>query len=275
MSKEINVASDFDGTVTNVQREAETYLAANHEILANKIGLGIYELKTMISRATEKIVGSPGMFGWEYHGLIVAPAEADPYLLNQAAVKLVLTDLRSDTRKLAIPTPEETDKFIDDLHHEAYPKAGIFFRDGAREYIEQLHASGKFTIVTNAKTEAVKRKLGILLGDKAGDLRLVGDARKYEVNQQWTQIPESTQPSGFPRKVYLRRQKYHDTLQQIGADIIVGDIYELDLALPEHLGIQTVLVLTNQTPKWEIPYYQNHPNGFSSNSLGEIAGKIR
>jgi|GEM_PF-4457347 len=58
------------------------------------------------------------------------------------------------------------------------------------------------------------------------------------------------------------------------APFVIGDIYELDLALPEFLKFPTVLVLSHSTPKWEIKYYKAHPNGFSSNSLQEIEHNI-
>jgi len=274
MSKEIHVASDFDGTVTDVWRESETYTRAYSEVMANRLGFNHTELVSRLDQGLELVRGNPGIFGWEYRGLIVAPAEADPYLLTQTSASIVIRQLRQEATGLAIPTIEETGVFLDAIHYEVYPKAGIFFKDQAREYVEELHATTSFTIVTNAKTDSVRRKLATLLGEKGEEIKVLGDARKFEVEQKWTAFPEFTQPAGFPRKVYLRRQKYHDALQLIGAEVAVGDIYELDLALPEIMGLNTVLILSAHTPEHEVNYYKNHPKGSSANTLREAIEKV-
>lgn len=60
-------------------------------------------------------------------------------------------------------------------------------------------------------------------------------------------------------------------MKKIGhVDLVIGDIYEMDLALPEALGIPTILIATQETPSWEIDYYKSNPTGVAVSDLDDI-----
>ena len=268
--------ADFDGTVTDLQREAEGYLAVFAEELEARIGMPQAELHGLMETAKSEILANPGIYGWEYEGLIVAPAVADPYLLSQAQVGVVVEKLRDNPRGLKLPEPAEMGKFLSELHSISYQLAGVAFRDGALRFVTELHNSGEFAIVTNSGTEAVLKKLKMLLGNEDHGIKVVGEAKKYRVNQQWEKVGESIKPAGFPRPVYLRREEYGKVLTSAGrrVSVVIGDVYELDLALPEALGMTTVLVTSPMTPLWELKYYKQHSNGFSAASLDEVTHAV-
>ena len=220
-----------------------------------------------------EILETPGIYGWDYKGVIVAPASSDPYLLNQAAVKLVIEKLRGDGGAI-LPAQDEVDNLLNELYQMSYKHSGVAFRPGAKDFLLNLNRAGDFTVVTNSEKDAVRKKVALLLGDD-NDIKVVGNAKKYAVDETWDAVQEIMQPTGFPRPVYLRRKKYGEVLKAVGnVDTVVGDIYELDLVLPQVMGITTVLVTSLTTPDWEVAYYKDHPNGFSSSSLEEIADRI-
>lgn len=266
------IVVDFDGTITDVTKEAETFIVAFIETLSKKIGLLSTELTNLLIAGKEEIANRPGIYGWEDNGKIVAPATADPYILHKAAAKIAIRQLRGSELKNSLNLPDEADvnNFLLDIFSISYPKAGTFFREGAKEFLDEVMNYYQLYIVTNSDTSRVSKKLNILLGEN--NVKIIGYAKKYRIYDDWDEVANFHQPSGYPRPIYLRRKDYYDSLSMVGfpIDIVMGDIYELDLALPEVLGIKTILVTSEMTPKWEKEYYQNHTNGFSSPSLEQV-----
>jgi hypothetical protein len=110
--------------------------------------------------------------------------------------------------------------------------------------------------VTDAQAEAIPfvEKHTQLLAEKVG-------LNSYEMHERILVAQEQvqTQPEGFPRPVLLRRNAYNDILQRLGGPHyiirgIAGDIFELDLALPDQRGIQT-FHLAQTAPLYERDFY--------------------
>ncbi len=85
-----------------------------------------------------------------------------------------------------------------------------------------------------------------------------------------TRGPASTPSSRCPdlaRPVLLRRRAYYDILRSVldeaGATFaeltVVGDIFELDLAMPLALGARVGLVASPRTPPYERAFVDAHP----------------
>jgi len=78
--------------------------------------------------------------------------------------------------------------------------------------------------------------------------------------------------------VLLRRRMYHDILKSLldaaGATfadlVVVGDIFELDLAMPLSLGARVGLFATDRTPPYERAFVEAHPRGGLIEDLAEI-----
>ena len=168
------------------------------------------------------------------------------------------------------------------LYKYNYPKTQNVFREGAREVLHSLAGSATF-IVTNSHTEPVQAKVRDL--SEAGDLdwlveRVYGRAKKYVVDDGFELLPSSFRIEGLGRPVLLRRQLYYERistlLEEAGAGwedlLVVGDIFELDLALPLHMGAQVGLVVNGFTPAYELEYLDAHPRGHLIHSLREIPG---
>lgn len=274
MVRRERIVTDFDGTITDAHKESEAYLVAYRNQLAHKIGLSVKALDEHMAEAQEEIRDNPGIYGWEHNGIIVAPATVEPTVFNRVAVQLVIKRLRASAGNLNLPSAKDVDRFLQQMHNYAYRFGGIAFRDGAANFLRELQQKRGCVVLTNSQTGEVQKKLVTLLGDNHG-IEVFGNAKKYDVDPSWDAFPLKVQYEGFPRPIYLRRRVYHDVLESIGgASIVIGDIYELDLALPEAEEITTVLVTSADTPAWEIRHYQNHQNGFSSSLLPDIQERL-
>ena len=99
--------------------------------------------------------------------------------------------------------------------------------------------------------------------------RVHGTAKKYYLDDDFTEVPESITLDGLPRPVLLRRKKYHTVLEQLlrreemewSELVVVGDIFELDLSLPLAMGARVGLLANSFTPNYEKAYLASHPRG--------------
>ena len=102
--------------------------------------------------------------------------------------------------------------------------------------------------MTNSDSHAVAGKVAALDRETPGVAwlasRVRGQARKFDIDDTWNgTAPELVVP-GLDRPVLLRRRAYHEILAKLVADagasfadlVVIGDIFELDLAMPLALG---------------------------------------
>jgi hypothetical protein len=128
----------------------------------------------------------------------------------------------------------------------------------------------------------VRHKITVIDGG-SGELawlstRVRGLASKFEVDDAWDGAPAELRLDGLARPVLLRRRKYHAVLADLlggrGFDAltVVGDIFELDLAMPLALGARVGLVAGPATPPHELAYVEAHPRARVLHSLDEVRG---
>ncbi|MEZ4368555.1 MAG: hypothetical protein R2939_20085 [Kofleriaceae bacterium] len=137
-------------------------------------------------------------------------------------------------------------------------------------------------VVTNSDTHAVAGKLRTLDGASPGAgwlaPRVRGDARKFDIDDDWDAVPAELLVPGLARPVLLRRRTYHAALSAVLADagatfadlVVVGDIFELDLAMPLALGARVGLMAGPHTPAYERAYVEAHPRGKVLAGVDEI-----
>jgi hypothetical protein len=101
-------------------------------------------------------------------------------------------------------------------------------------------------------------------------------ARKFEVDDAWDGVAAELALPGLARPVLLRRRAYHDILASVlgGAPfselVVVGDIFELDLAMPLALGARVALVASSRTPAYERAYVMAHPRAILIEDLAQV-----
>jgi len=251
------VILDFDGTFTRVEEEAapfeEVYKANVADLLGRPLG-DLWEKEAAHIRAR------PHGFGWTVEGKIVAPATSDPYLLCTAVAQRVF-DAAGILKN--VPFRAEVSQA---LYREAYKYTRTAFKPEAKRVLEQLLKTGTHVyVVTNSHTEVVSRKLDELNPDGREKLEVIGDAKKYVIDEPmptddlFDSVPHTRAMPGLDRPVYLRRGRYYEALRRIWRaakttpqrTLVCGDIYELDLALPEALGAHVHLVCGENTLGFE------------------------
>lgn len=174
------------------------------------------------------------------------------------------------------------------LYFDNYPKAATVFRHDAKQVVETLLASDTpVFVVTNSATADVEAKISEMAPVGREKLTVHGNARKYIVNEpdpmspRFDAVPETMEAEGLRRPILLRRGDYYTLLEslwkQTGASpertIVVGDIFELDLAMPAALGSAVHLVLKERTPAFEKAAVQAVGGQYSDN-LSAILERI-
>ncbi len=270
---------DFDGTFTDVEREAQPFVDHYRRGLTEALARNIDD---EWDAAASRIDAQPEGFGWQYDGKVVAPAHADPYIRSTSIAQEII-DTQGD-----FSSADRAD-LLQRLYKENYEKSATVFRPEAREIVEALLLSDVHVfVVTNSYTESVEKKLARLAPRGLERLRVFGDAKKYVIAEPETQderfeaLPESLCIDALDRPVLLQRGKYFDVLASIWKNtkttpeetIICGDIYELDLAMPSQLGVASHLVTRGKTPEYEKRAVDDLPAGAYSNDLGTFLARV-
>ena len=264
---------DFDGTFTDVEREAVPFLARYREGLAALIG---HDIDERWERCLAAVMSEPDTHGYRFDGHIVAPSHADPYILSSCVRQLVLAELGRDLR-----LPE-----LDPLFHDSYAYADTVFRPDALEVAEAVIGhGGPVYVVSNSRTDNVVAKLEKLGDGLLEKIEVRGDARKFDLvpanesDLDLDDVPSTCDVPGLERPLYLRRGHYHDALSAIwratgtepAGTLVCGDIFELDLALPAALGARVHLVGRASTPAWEREAVERAGGTFSTELRGLLA----
>jgi FMN phosphatase YigB (HAD superfamily) len=267
---------DFDGTVTDAEAEGAPFREGYLEDLSVLTGKPIADVRAIAAEIEAAVQADPNAHGWIYDGRIVAPATVDPYLRVMPVARAVFD--RFDVFKGA----DDRRRLLDGiLYKYNYQKTRIAFRPRAYDLLRALVGSDSY-VVTNSHTEPVQGKIQAL-GADAESLdwwlpRVRGSAKKYAVDDSFDAIEAELELPGLGRPVLLRRRLYHDALAALLAAsgsswaelLVVGDIFELDLALPLAMGARVGLIVNDFTPAYEQAFVVDHPRAALLRSLDEV-----
>ena len=270
-----HIISDFDGTLTDSEASLGGFFPLYHQMFAKKVGVD-QEAYLRSLEIIQDELEEDTFSGWSINGYIVAPINSDPFALNTASHMALLKSMREGRFPSLRPTnlpksDSKANELTNECHLKSYKEKMIIFRDGARPFVVNMNARYEtFSVVTNSGTDDVKEALN---QNSFSDVRVVGMAKKYIPTPDFNFVPMYTELHGFPRPVLLRRGLYHAVLFDIVDNPseagIFGDNFELDLALPMHLGFTGVLLDTPAAQPHEIAYMMTHPNGFFARDYKE------
>jgi hypothetical protein len=278
------IALDFDGTMTDAEAEGEPFVTGYLEDLEALVGAETPAAKAkvaaIVAEVRAELVTAPERHPFKWKGKAVAPASVDPYL------RMVPIADRIFDRFDAFANHVDRGRLTGGVlykHNYARTKGRPVFRDGAADVIAGLAGTETF-VVTNSHTQAVAEKIALLDAQRGGGCawlaeRVRGEAQKFEIDDAWTGVPaELTVPGLSSRNVLLRRRRYHDRLKELLDEVgatwtdltVVGDIFELDLALPLALGARVVLVTSPHTPPYETAFVGSHERGVVCSDLRDV-----
>lgn len=279
---------DFDGTMTDADAEGEPFIAGYLDDLEALVGADTPDKKAVVRGLADDVFrelhDTPEKHPFRWKGKAVAPASVDPYL------RMVPVADRIFDRHDAFANRVDRGRLTGGVlyrHNYARTQGRPVFRPGAAEAIAALAGTCTY-VVTNSHTAAVADKIHTLDERHGGCAWLApnvrGDAQKFEVDDDWDGVPaELAVPGLIDRSVLLRRRRYHDrlaaVLAEVGASftdaIVVGDIFELDLALPLALGARVGLVRSPHTPPYEVAFVAAHPRGVVIEHLSAVPSLLR
>jgi hypothetical protein len=271
---------DFDGTMTDAEAEGRPFREGYLEDLCLLVGRtpGDPEVTAIAETVEDELGRAPASHPFVWLGRAVAPATVDPYL------RIVPIAHRVLDRFGALPSATDRGRLLSSvLYKYNYAKTlgHPVFRTGAAHVLRTLGGSPTW-IVTNSDTHAVAGKVAALDREAPGvawlTSRVRGFARKFDVDDDWGGTPPELVVPGLDRPVLLRRRAYHDTIRSVLDEasarwedlVVVGDIFELDLAMPLALGARVGLVASSRTPPYERAFVETHPRARLIEDLAEI-----
>lgn len=253
---------DFDGTCT-VPTEAgeEAFFRAHAADLGQFLCRSPEMVLAQYMEARARIAANPDEYGWVMNGRIVAPALVDAFVAARVCAQIVLREAGQDPAKL--------DGILDGFYQAHYLKYESVFRpELVPVFTAHRDADEPFYIVTNSDDKKVARRFETL-GLQAAWIRaqVIGHARKFSFAPEApTDVPLHTIFPDLARPILLRKPHYYGVLQQILAThgaiwedlVVIGDIAELDLAMPVELGAEGRLIVGPNTPAYEIAWAEAH-----------------
>lgn len=72
-----------------------------------------------------------------------------------------------------------------------------------KEFLERLIASMPTAVVTNSETVKVREKLERLKPNNLDRITLYGNAKKYKIDNAWTEVPEGLKYDGLSRPILI------------------------------------------------------------------------
>jgi hypothetical protein len=239
---------------------------------------GDAEVLAIAEEVEAELLRAPQDHPFLWMGRAVAPATVDPYLRMVPIAHRILDKFD------ALPGALDRGRLLGNvLYKYNYAKTlgHPVFRAKAGEVLGSLGGTDAW-IVTNSDTHAVAGKVAQLDRDSPGvawlTSRVRGHARKFDVDDSWDGVAPELEVPGLARPVLLRRRAYHDIIKAIldaaGATfadlVVIGDIFELDLAMPLALGARVGLVASGHTPDYERAYVLAHPRATLIEDLTDV-----
>lgn len=274
MANEKHTGLDFDGTVTDVEREALPYLEGYKDDVAQRLSLPREELDAIWRPIEAEVLGSPTKFGWlDKSGRIIAPATADPLILARVVADQILCKLKNNPEDLGVSPSQSLSnalpqdaaarsQLLERFFGNNYGKLETHFSPGAADFLMSLLELGRLTVITNSKTKGVQAKLATLRQSHPAlpEIDVRGGAEKYTLVPDFVIDGIAAELDCSPhlvRPVFTQRGKYYDVLKESGifeadTQVVAGDVWELDLMLPILLEMKGAFITRSMTPEHEV-----------------------
>ncbi len=275
------VILDFDGTFTDLDTESAPFRQGYFADLAALVGRPLDEVTARALHHEGRITAEPEKYGWMHSSTSTHVATIDPYIRLAPITRMLLDEYghamsNDDVVRRAIAC------WKDNYHLTV---ASPVFKHEAGDVLHAIAAQLPSWVVTNSATDHVQTKIHTLAATTTslaiGGLadRTAGWARKYEIDDACDVVERHLILPGLSaRNVDLRRPQYYAALNTIRQQhdvawsdmTVVGDGFEIDLALPFALGCTVALVTSQHTPKYELDFVRSCGRGHVIDNLTEV-----
>ena len=261
----MKILSDFDGVWTDPALEAESVKLFLASEAARMAGVAPEEALGHFREYEARVKSSPHRYGWAPDGRITAYVDEDPFCVPNSIASYVEEGAEEHTRRYRAAVLDggfaNLTVFADHCFHTAaadyrvqHPPALV---PGTAEVLHELHARGaEVVVVSNSPADKIVDWF-TSVGADAGvsgehDLCVRGRAGKQTLGAGHQTIEVAG------RSIFVDRPMYEQVIEEENPDVVIGDVFSLDLALPHVLRAQgrpaapAELVLRRQehTPAW-------------------------
>lgn len=268
---ELVVRSDFDGVWNRPDVGSKQFARNYHAFIIGAIGISKLTWNKVLEDAKATVRSEPEKHGWIIDGLNVTPVWADQYQENKAFAAESIRIINGSHIRTArrVPTENELPDFLNSAFQFAHSSIIAPPKPGAREAIKEIIRISDFGLVSNSETDNVRRGLRMIFKDDpdfADRIRVIGDAKKQKVNNEFAsvvvngrrvEIPVNLDLKGTTRKPLLRRQQFIETLIKEKAGVFIEDVAEY-LYPPLVIGLHAILLKTKRTKGFELDYIARH-----------------
>jgi len=259
------ILSDFDGVWTNQGREADEIRRWIIEESARVLSEDLESVRTEVAGLRERMMSEPHAWGWAPDGRrISAYVDEDP-LCSPSALCMYIEHADDQVAKRyreAIRAEFET---LARFGEHCFRSAMVTYRDrhppaiaddAADQLAAVIAADAEVVVVSNSEASKIVawfRGVGIDAGEGEGfALRIRGSAGKQTLGE----TSESIEVGGRP--IVVDRPLYRKAINEENPDVIIGDVFSLDLALPHVMRkagepsapSRLVLRAHPHTPQW-------------------------
>jgi FMN phosphatase YigB (HAD superfamily) len=286
----VKILSDFDGVWTDQAFEAaevKLYLEAEAARLA---GVSADRARAHFERFDAIVKASPHAFGWAPDRRITAYVDEDPFCeANSIAGYIAGADGDADAARYREAVLAAGHPSVSAFADRCFVAATSAFRaqhppalvPRAAEMLRELtRLDAEVVVVSNSTAEKIVgwfREIGVdARAEPGGELRVRGSAAKFALGPS----DDSIEVGG--RRIFVDRPKYRAILEGERPEVVIGDVFSLDLALPHvmraagHAAAPRELVLRRHphTPRWVLDSRANGAIDRVVDSIGELAASV-
>lgn len=268
----MKIITDFDGTLTSIQYEFQLQRDILFNIFKEIFGSDIEIFQKLWDHASAVVEINSADYGWLNNGRISAYSDEDLFINLSSTVTWIENWLKTDEAGYEAVRERLKDQDYPFSHHAEKSHQEIDCAElsafncpepGAVSTINTLlDQDCEVVVVSNSPASRIIEKLDTV-GLKPVDhednpsarFRVRGHANKFVLDDQ----PENIEING--RIVDVARSSYRDIIEQERPQAIIGDVFSLDLALPQAMcvaspnlyeGMQLYLRTRTYTPQWAI-----------------------
>lgn len=287
---------DFDGVLTDQAGEAKRYHELYCQGLADFGKLTLQKAQQCIQETTALLESAPHLHGWKVHGRISAYANEDLLVANVGLAMCMdeladknnpdFLEIRAQLQSKNIPSFYELSQkaFGQMITETRAGKINPLDPKTKSTFTKILDEGHTITVVSNSSTDRIlnllkNENLDIVdhVKDPQAPLRVRGGAKKFELAE--------TKQGFFAGNYWIdtARPNFEKIIREEKPNVLIGDVFSLDLALPYYLAktepqnftsLNLVLREQRYTPRWTKDFFakskEKNINLSSVNSLDKI-----
>lgn len=275
----MKILLDFDGTLTNLEQEYEFECQYIMSDLGRGFGIDEASVNDLFDAAQAHIFENPCYHGWSDNGRISAYCDEDPFMKVASIMTLLdewleMGDARVDVLRSHGVTGETPMMDLTQRAHRAINEEQLSAFNTPEPVVvkaihELLDRDCEVVVVSNSPAERIIDKFEFVglkpvdhTDNPSARFRIRGHAKKFCLGDNPMFVEFGS------RSVDIDRPYYAEILRKERPQVVAGDVFSLDLALPIEMArrepmiyedMQMYLRTRSYTPQWAIDCALNPP----------------